>query len=362
MHLPTECCTVYLPAHEWQHNSPCMNRRAEANKMAFLLVPTLLRKRLNSSTLYNAHWPYDSPSSVLAFHWSLGEQPFKAESVGIGYAGLAAALDRMTKGRSVMGINKAKSLEQTNSGASAARLRGVLASAVQGRNHKLLEQLLDTGVLPGLGEHIHPLNEAVHRHDFEGKTPLLVAVDESKRTGLSLDSGAIRDNRGDILTLLLERGANPNVIASVYPTWKCIIHNRLHFLPTLVDAGADLFEPPGLVELAVQFNNIEALKWLVEQGGVNVNDRNAQGHTALTTAIRENRSEMLSYLLAHRANPAQRGQDWPVCMAVRSPTILQKLLPMVPDLSAHKVIIEMAVLANQLESIKLLLAAGASVK
>ncbi|GKZ34467.1 hypothetical protein AbraIFM66950_004742 [Aspergillus brasiliensis] len=617
--------------------------------------------------------------SVLAFHWSLGEQPFMAESVGIGYAGLAAALDRMAKGRSVMGINKAKSLEQVskevatslssasvpsvpakespvhlsvgientpsnaddilssvlsldslllandneqdhppvppvnprplplrpngipvrtssrepqgefttsldsnisgdtltqhrlhepsaqplhrtpsrNSGASATRLRGALASAVRGRNHKLLEQLLDSGVSPSLGEHIHPLNEAVHRHDFEGmrlllqfganpnepdrqgKTPLLVAVEESFSDGatlllkyradanyarekgrdsplsralakgnlhmvqqllahggnadtetpsgstmlielikqrappklvtLLLDAGsdpnkkgcqgrtalneavqteqvavvttllehganpnlpgpehvlwlaisrpaclrlllnsgadikktpglmeqatsmnnieavrtllevgldpnakkdgtytplcsAIRDNRADILNLLLEHGANPNVMASEYPAWKCITHNRLHFLPILVAAGADLLQPPGIVELAVEVNNIEALKWLVEQGGANVNDRNAQGHTALTTAIRENRSEMLSYLLAHGANPAQRGQDWPVCMAVRSPALLQQLLPLVPDLSAHKGVMEMAVLANQLESIKLLLAAGASVE
>ncbi|CAK44604.1 uncharacterized protein An03g03050 [Aspergillus niger] len=556
--------------------------------------------------------------SVLAFHWSLGEQPFMAESVGIGYAGLAAALDRMAKGRSVMGINKAKSLEQVskevatslssasvpsvppkespeqlsvgienppsnaddilssvlsldsllfandngqdglsfppvdsrpqplrpngnpvrtssrepqaesaipldhnisgdtlthrqlyessaqllhrtpsrNSGASATRLRGALASAVRGRNHKLLEQLLDSGVSPNLGEHIHPLNEAVHQHDFQGmrlllqfganpnepdrqgETPLFVAVDESfidganlllkyranpnyasepgrdsplsralakgklnmvqqllahggnadtetpsgstvlielirqrappKLVTMLLDAGSDPNKKGcqgrtalneavqteqvAVLMILLEHGANPNLPGPEHVLWLAI--SRPACLRLLLNSGADIKKTPGLMEQATSMNNIEAVRTLLEVGldpnakkdgtytplcsairdnradiltlllehGANVNDRNAQGHTALTTAIRENRSDMLSYLLAHGANPAQRGQDWPVCMAVRSPALLQKLLPMVPDISAHKGVMEMAVLANQLESIKLLLAAGTNVE
>ncbi|KAB8072723.1 ankyrin repeat-containing domain protein [Aspergillus leporis] len=185
----------------------------------------------------------------------------------------------------------------------------------------------------------------------------------SKKDGIYTPlCSAIRDDRGDIFALLLSHGADPNVMASEYPAWKCVTHFRTHLLPDLVDAGADLHQPPGIVEMAVQMNNSEAIQWLLEHGGASPNDRNAQGFTALTTAIRENRVEMMSLLLAHGADPNQRGQDWPVCMAVRFPTLLQQLLPVVTDLSAHKGVMEMAVLANQLESIKLLLAAGASVE
>lgn len=185
----------------------------------------------------------------------------------------------------------------------------------------------------------------------------------SKKDGIYTPlCSAIRDNRRDIFTLLLANGADPNVMASEHPAWKCVTHFRTHFLPDLVEAGADLHQPPGITEMAVQMNNLEAAQWLLEQGGVNPNDRNAQGHTALTTAIRERRVDLLNLLLAHGANPNQRGQDWPVCMAVRSPDILQQLLPAVTDLSAHKGVMDMAVQANQLESIKLLLAAGASVE
>ncbi|KNG84794.1 ankyrin repeat-containing protein [Aspergillus nomiae NRRL 13137] len=634
--------------------------------------------------------------SVLAFHWSLGDAK-PEESVGVGYAGLAAALDRMAKGRSVAGINKAKTLErgiaemkqpsqavkvapagpppsvpvppvppkpsftkddvsrdhglgspggtlvdsmpetmssvlsldslslsssqhgrdlelsqartrttnsirddhphlqspsastlaqeiETNassvlpskasyrkhdlprmpqrtpsntSAANVGHLKNALASAVRARNHQLMEQLLDSGVSPDMGENTHPLNEAIlHRDiegmrlllafgaspdapDQEGKSPLFSAVEgsfmdgatlllkyradpclmagselesplglciTSLKTGLVhvllahganpnhemrngstvlieairrkapqrlvdllLDAGAdanlknregksalfeavqtdqvtvvttlldhganpnlpgpehvlwsaiyrpaclrilmargadvrktpgimeqatginnidsvrvllqtgvdpnskkdgiytplcsaIRDDRGDIFALLLANGANPNVMASEYPAWKCVTHFRTHLLPDLVDAGADLHQPPGIVEMAVQVNNGEAVQWLLEHGGANPNDRNSQGHTALTTAIRDNRVDLLTLLLAHGADPNQRGQDWPVCMAVRSPTLLQQILPSVTDLSAHKGVMEMAVLANQLESIKLLLAAGASVE
>lgn len=173
---------------------------------------------------------------------------------------------------------------------------------------------------------------------------------------------AIRDDRPDIVGLLLAHGADPNLMASEYPTWKCITHNRLHFLPDLLEAGADIHHPPGIVECAVQINNLKALHWLVKEGGANPNARNALGQTALTTAIRETRLEMLDWLLAHGADANLRGQDWPVYMATRSPALLQLLLPAITDLAAHKGVVEKAVQANQLESVKLLLAAGASVE
>ncbi|RBQ97205.1 hypothetical protein VDGD_05392 [Verticillium dahliae] len=172
---------------------------------------------------------------------------------------------------------------------------------------------------------------------------------------------AIRDNRHDILALLLANKADPNLMASEYPAFKCVTHFRTHFLPPLVAAGASLHEPSGIIETAVRTNNMEALQWLLDQG-VDPNARSEEGHTPLTTAIAENRPEVVDELIAHGANPSVRGHDWPICMAVRHPAMLKKLLPSVSDPRAFKGLVERAVVANQLESVKLLLAAGVSVE
>ncbi|KAF5570974.1 ankyrin 3 [Fusarium phyllophilum] len=172
---------------------------------------------------------------------------------------------------------------------------------------------------------------------------------------------SIRDNRPDIFHLLLANKADPNVPASEYPAFKCITHNRLQFLPPLVDAGVNLSSPKGIVETAVSVNNMEALTWLLEKG-MNPNDKNPKGHSPLTTAIRENRVEMVDFLLSHGADPNVRGQDWPVCMAVRNPPVLKRILSVLAEPRAFKGVMEMAVVANQLESVKLLLAAGVSVE
>ncbi|KAM0549926.1 hypothetical protein ACHAPJ_009173 [Fusarium lateritium] len=172
---------------------------------------------------------------------------------------------------------------------------------------------------------------------------------------------SIRDNRPDIFNLLLANKADPNVPASEYPAFKCITHNRLQFLPPLVEAGANLSSPKGIVETAISVNNMEALTWLMDQG-MNPNDKNPKGHSPLTTAIRENRIEMVDMLLSRGADPNIRGQDWPVCMAVRNPPVLKRILSVLAEPRAFKGVMEMAVVANQLESVKLLLAAGVSVE
>ncbi|GJN76569.1 ankyrin repeat domain-containing protein [Purpureocillium lilacinum] len=172
---------------------------------------------------------------------------------------------------------------------------------------------------------------------------------------------AIRDDRSDIFQLLLSRGADPNVPASEYPAFKCITHNRVHFLPALVAAGANLNSPRGILETAVSSNNSEALRWLLDQG-LDPDDKTPNGRTALTSAIRDGRIEMVDELLRRGANPNVRGQDWPVCMAVRNPDMLRRILAVLPEPRAFKGVMERAVVANQLESVKLLLAAGVSVE
>jgi ankyrin repeat protein len=107
---------------------------------------------------------------------------------------------------------------------------------------------------------------------------------------------SIRDNSAEIFSFLIENGADPNFKSAEYPAFKCITHKRLHFLPQLVAAGADLHKPKGIIETAVAHNDKEAILYLLDQG-VSPNDRSAEGSTpgatALTTAIRENRGELV---------------------------------------------------------------------
>lgn len=266
-----------------------------------------------------------------------------------------------------------------------------LCEAVQSNQPDSVAALLDHGANPNLPGPEHALWPAVYRPDClrillaRGaditKTPGLMeqatSVNSIDAVRVLLQAGtdpnckkdgiytplcsAIRDDRADIISILLAHKADPNLRASEYPAWKCITHNRLHFLPDLLAAGADLHNPPGIAECAVSHNNLPALTWLLQTGGVNPNDRtNNTGHTALTTALRDNRLEMLQFLLSHGADPNLRGQDWPIYMATKSPSLLKLLLPKVTNLASHKGVVERAVQANQLDSVKLLLDAGAS--
>ncbi|TEA11255.1 putative ankyrin repeat protein [Colletotrichum sidae] len=266
-----------------------------------------------------------------------------------------------------------------------------LFETIQAARVDLLSALLDHGANPNLPGPKHMLWPATYqapclkvllaRGADNGKTPgnmeLAVSINNIESVRVLLSAGvspnikkdgiwtplctSIRDNRADIFELLLDNGADPNLNSAEYPAFKCVTHFRTHFLPRLVAAGNDLHSPRGIVEMAVRVNNTEALNWLLDQG-VSPNDRGDDGNTPLTTAIRENRAEMLDELVAHGADPNVRGSDWPVVMAVRQPAILKKLLPAVSDPRAFKGLMERAVVADELESVKLLLAAGVSVE
>ncbi|RMD40775.1 hypothetical protein DV735_g4377, partial [Chaetothyriales sp. CBS 134920] len=263
--------------------------------------------------------------------------------------------------------------------------------AIQAGRVDIMEILLDHGANPNLPGPKHPLWPSTYQpkglqllisrgadlrkcpgilelatslNNMESvKTLINAGVDvNTKKDGVYTPlCSAIRDNRTELVSLLLASGADPNEPASEYPTFKCITHNRAQFLPQLVNAGADLNKPKGIIEEAIKYNNKEALMFLLEQG-VNPNDRSPDGHTPLTTAIRDNQVELVDLLLSHGADPGVRGQNWPICMAVRQPAILKKLLPKVQNPRAVKGVMEMAVAANKLESVKLLLAAGVSVE
>ncbi|WYZ41405.1 hypothetical protein EsH8_V_000300 [Colletotrichum jinshuiense] len=266
-----------------------------------------------------------------------------------------------------------------------------LFEAIMSARVDLLIALLDHGANPNLPGPKHMLWPATYQaaclkvllargadnNKAPGNMELAVSINNIESVRVLLASGvspnikkdgiwtplctSIRDNRADILELLLENGADPNLNSAEYPAFKCVTHFRTHFLPRLVAAGNDLHTPKGIIETAVKVNNVEALNWLLDQG-VSPNDKGEDGNTPLTTAIKENRMEMLDELLSHGADPNVRGTDWPIVMSVQHPKILEKLLPAVPDPRSFKGLMERAVVANQLDSIKLLLKAGVSVE
>ncbi|RVX70417.1 hypothetical protein B0A52_05916 [Exophiala mesophila] len=267
-----------------------------------------------------------------------------------------------------------------------------LVEAIISRRLDIVTALLDKGASPNLAGPKHPLWQATYYPPAlklllsRGAKPkmatgimelaasinniesikILLAAGESpnqRKDGLYTPlCSAIRDNRGDIVALLLEHNADPNLAASEYPAWKCISHGRFHLLPSIVAKGANLLEPAGILELAVAHNNLEAMSYLLEKG-IDVNAHNAKGQTPLTTAIRENLLRCVDLLLKHGADVLLRGEDWPLCMAVSKPAILRCLLRKLNDTSrVTKGVMELAVRAGQLDSVKLLYKAGISVE
>jgi ankyrin repeat protein len=257
-----------------------------------------------------------------------------------------------------------------SSGADANAKDGVgataLFQAIQANRVDLMTVLLDHGASPNMPGPKHPLWPSTYkpkalqlllaRGADTKKTPGVMELASSLKNlhsvkilveaGVSPNTrkdgvytplcSAIRDNSPEIFTYLLQHGADPNYKSAEFPAFKCITHKRLHFLPQLVAAGADLHKPKGIMETAVQHNDKEAILYLLDQG-VSPNDRCPEGgSTALTTAIRDNRGELVDLLLSRGADPAVRGENWPLCMAVKQPSILKKLLAATPNPRAFR--------------------------
>ncbi|KAI0177550.1 ankyrin repeat-containing domain protein [Pestalotiopsis sp. NC0098] len=270
--------------------------------------------------------------------------------------------------------------------------KSALFDAIQTGRPDVVTMLIDHGANVNLPAPKHMLWVAVHRPDIlkiilargadhrkaPGILELATSINNYESVKILINSGvdinakkdgiytplcsSIRDARSDIFHLLLSSGADPNTASAEYPCFKCVTHNRVQFLDPLVKAGGNLLSPKGILETAVQHNNVDAINWLLDHD-VPMNEKVPKtGATALTTAIRENRPELVDLLLERGADPNVRGQDWPVCMAVRQPKILKNLLPALAEPRAFKGVMEMAVVANQLDSIKLLLRAGVSVE
>ena len=266
-----------------------------------------------------------------------------------------------------------------------------LFRAINAKRLDLVTVLLDHGADPNLPGPKHMLWPSVHQTDIlelllkrgadlrraPGVLELATSTNSLEAVNMLLKYGAdpnakkdgiftplctaIRDNREQLVDILIAAGADPNLPASEYPAFKCVTHHRTHLLPKIIAAGADPNTPRGIVETAVAHKNKEALAYLLEHD-IDPNARNQQGHTALTTAIRKSEIQLIDILLSYGADPGVRGHEWPVNMAVKVPDVLATLLPHISAAKVPKGALELAVQAGELESVKSLLAKGVDVE
>lgn len=111
---------------------------------------------------------------------------------------------------------------------------------------------------------------------------------------------AIQKDRIDLVQLLLDHGANPNLPAPKHPLWPSTYKPPI--LKLLLARGADHKKTPGVMELASSLKKLESVKILVE-AGVSPNIRKDGVYTPLCSAIRDDSADIFHYLLEHGADP-----------------------------------------------------------
>jgi ankyrin repeat protein len=255
----------------------------------------------------------------------------------------------------------------------------------------IVTTLLDNGANPNLPGPKHMLWPSVHHpiilesllekgadlRRAPGMLELATSINSTQAVTILLNHGvdvnakkdgiftplctAIRDDDANLVDILLKVGADPNLPAFEYPAFKCVTHHRAHLLLRLLAAGANAAEPKGIIEPCVAHNHQDALILLLN-AGLDPDACDAARHTALTTAIQKDDLGYIDILLSSGPDAGVRGHDWPMNMAVKNLAVLAKLLPHLTVPNIPKGALELAVQANQLESVKLLLQAGVEVE
>lgn len=174
-------------------------------------------------------------------------------------------------------------------GADVTTSKGLVERAVWARNVESVNILLDNGC-------------DAHEHGI----PRPGTFTPDSETALTR---ACEYGLEEIATLLLSRGADPNVKATSYPLWKSVKYPGV--LGKLLAAGADLSKTPGIVAYAVRKSkNVESVTKLLDYGG-NPNDMYQWAYelpsTPLAEATKYNVSSAVPVLLAKGADPNLNG-------------------------------------------------------
>ena len=130
-------------------------------------------------------------------------------------------------------------------------------------------------------------------------------------------------NRHEIMTLLLENGANPNKCSRPYfdsPFQMSIIWGKRYAIEMMLDHGADLESKVGtgcsVLHLAIMYGHVEIAKFLMKKGA-NVNSIDNLFTTPLHLAVVLRRNEIIPALLENKANlnSANHSKNTPLHLA-----------------------------------------------
>ncbi|KAK5735461.1 hypothetical protein LTR17_008159 [Elasticomyces elasticus] len=165
---------------------------------------------------------------------------------------------------------------------------------------------------------------------------------------------AINADRLDLVAILLEHGADPNL-----PGPKCMLWPAVHrpqMLKLLLERGASLTRAPGVLELATAINSVEAVNVLLKHG-CDPNAKKDGIFTPLCTAIRDNRGDLLEILLKAGADPNLPASEYPAfkCVTHHRTHFLPRLIAAGADPNNPKGIIETAVAHKDKDALAMLL-------
>lgn len=169
---------------------------------------------------------------------------------------------------------------------------------------------------------------------------------------------ACRHKKVEIVDILLQNGADPNLPGGEYPI--SLATGSVECLKLLLAAGADIRLHKGLIELATFNKSIEAIQILLDHGA-DINEKAGDHFLPTTTAIRDNHPEILQFLLKNGADPNKKGEGvHPIIMAITHPEMIEDLILTGADLSQCSEALEYAVYRMAKETIQLLLKHGVS--
>ncbi len=211
-----------------------------------------------------------------------------------------------------------------------------------------------------------PLVDAARNADVEGVRRLLqgkIDVNAAEPDGTTaLHWASYRD---DVTSaqLLLRAGAKPNAANDLgaTPIWMASVNGSSAMVRVLLEAGANpnaaLLLGETAIMAAARSGNADVAEQLLSRGA-NPNLPAARGQTALMWAVAQRHPNVVKVLLAHGADVHARSETWTQMMAV-SPHGAPEYNRQIPFGSNTPLMF--AARAGDLESAKLLVAAGARV-
>ncbi|XMA07240.1 hypothetical protein WAI453_000031 [Rhynchosporium graminicola] len=239
-----------------------------------------------------------------------------------------------------------------------ANMKGALVSAIRGKNHELLEQLLHRGVSPNLGFNVHPLKEAVFSHVEESlRLLLLFGADpnESNRDSITPLFTCVERSFLAGATMLLKYGADPNLVAGSEmesPLAIAAIANVVAFshLFLTYNGTANYVTANGspLLTSAIKKRTFKKFIDMILTYGAKPNAKIREGHTALFDAINLGRADIVTSLLEHKANPNLPGPKHMLWPAVHHPKCLHILFSHGADHKIAPGIMKLAVRINSM--------------